>query len=331
MRKRTFGMVWAMAAAALLISGSCRVASAAEQYPTRPINVLVGFSAGGVVDISSRALTQAAEKSLGQPFIFSYNGGGGGTVALGITAKQKPDGYNLVAATATGLVRIPQYRPVPYKLGDIVPVMSYCVTQSGIAVRSDSPFKTLKDLVEYARKNPGKVTYSTLGAGSPMHLAMVLIAKKEHIEWTHVPFPGSMPSVTALLGGQVTATSSSTEWAPFVKAGKLRLLAIQGEKRLKMFPDVPTMRELGYDFINDTIFLIGAPKGTPDEIIKKLDNALHNAMTDPTFIASLARIEHEPMYRGSEETQKYLKEAWVRYGEMIKDINMIPAGAPPKK
>lgn len=310
--------------------GLSGLSAAADQYPTKPINVLVAFSAGGVVDISSRALTHAAEKYLGQPFIFSYNGGGGGTVAIGIVAKEKPDGYNLVAGTATGLVRIPQFRPVPYKLGDIVPVMSYCVTQSGIAVRSDSPYKTLKDLVQYARKNPGKVTYSTTGVGSPMHLAMVFIAKKEHISWTHVPYPGSMPSVTALLGGQVTATSASTEWAPFVKAGKLRLLAIQGEKRMKMFPNVPTMRELGYDFINDTIFLIGAPKGTPDEIVKKLDDALHKSMSDPTFIDSLARIEHEPFYRGSQETQKYLQEAWVRYGEMIKDIEM-PAESPRKK
>ena len=135
-------------------------------------------------------------------------------MAIGIVAKEKPDGYNLLFCTATGLVRIPQYRPVPYKLGDITPVMSYCATQSGIAVRSDSPFKTLKDLIEYARKNPGKVTYSTLGVGSPMHLAMELIAKKEHFTWTHVPYSGSMPSVTALLGGHVTATCSARSGRP---------------------------------------------------------------------------------------------------------------------
>jgi tripartite-type tricarboxylate transporter receptor subunit TctC len=209
--------------------------------------------------------------------------------------------------------------------------MSYAVTQSGIAVRADSPFKTFKDLVEYARKNPGKVTYSTTGVGTPMHLAMEFVGKKEHVAWTHVPYPGSMPAVTACLGGQVTAVSAATEWAPFVKAGKLRLLATHGEARMKAFPSVPTMRELGYDFINDTIFLIGAPKGTPNAIVAKLEDALHKSMSDPAFIDVLAKIYHEPAYRGSAETKKYLKEAWVRYGEMIKDIKMMPDEPAPKK
>ena len=100
---------------------------------------------------------------------------------------------------------------------------------------------------------------------------------------------------------------------------------------MKAFPNVPTMRELGYDFINDTIYLIAAPKGTPEPIVKKLDDALHKAMDDPRFLDVLAKIDHEPTYRGSEETQKYLKEAWVRYGEMIKDIRMMPEGPAPKK
>lgn len=138
------------------------ISYAQQAYPARPVNILVSFAPGGVMDISTRAIAAKAEKFLGQPFVISNNGGGGGAVAAAIVSTEKPDGYNLLACTSTTLVRIPQYRTVPYSLSDFVPIMQHASTESGIAVKADSPFKTLKDLVEYARKNPRKVTYSTL-------------------------------------------------------------------------------------------------------------------------------------------------------------------------
>src|SRR5512135_3535768 len=299
-------------------------------YPTKPVNILISFSPGGVVDISTRALTAKAEKSLGQPFVLSNNGGGGGAVAAAIVSTQKPDGYNLLSCTSTTLIRIPQYRTVPYSLDDFVPIMQHASTESGLAVRADSPFKTLKDLVDYARKNPGKVTYSTLGIGSPMHLSMEFIAKQEGITWTHVPYPGSMPSVTALLGGHVTATSASTEWKPFVLDGTLRLLATHGLKRMQTFPNVPTMKELGYDFYNDTTFVIMAPKGTPMPIVKKLEDAFHKAFNDPDYHAVLARIDHVPAFRDSEDTMKFLKHAYEVNGKWIAELR-IPKESDQKK
>ena len=295
---------------------------AQQAYPARPVNILVSFAPGGVMDISTRAIAARAEKFLGQPFVISNNGGGGGAVAAAIVSTEKADGYNLLACTSTTLVRIPQYRTVPYSLNDFVPIMQHASTESGIAVRADSPFKTLKDLVEYARKNPRKVTYSTLGIGSPMHLAMEYIAKQEGIVWTHVPYQGSMPSVTALLGGHVTATSSSTEWKPFVQEGKLRLLATQGLRRMKDFPNVPTMKELGYDFYNDTTFLVVAPKGTPLEIVKKLEDAFHKAFNDPEYAAILAKIDHVPAFRNSEDTRKFLEVAYERNGKWIAELKI---------
>jgi tripartite-type tricarboxylate transporter receptor subunit TctC len=301
-----------------------------QEYPTRPINILISFAPGGVMDISTRAIAARAEKFLGQPFVISNNGGGGGAVAAAIVSTEKPDGYNLLACTSTTLVRIPQYRTVPYSLNDFVPIMQHATTESGIAVRADSPFKTLKDLVEYARKNPRKVTYSTLGIGSPMHLAMEYIAKQEGVVWIHVPYQGSMPSVTALLGGHVTATSSSTEWKPFVQEGKLRLLATQGLKRMKDFPNVPTMKELGYDFYNDTTFLVVAPKGTPLEIVKKLEDAFHKAFNDPEYAAILAKIDHVPAFRNSEDTRKFLEAAYEINGKWIAELK-IPKETGQKK
>jgi len=294
----------------------------AQSYPTKSINILVGFAPGGTMDVSTRVLASKAEKFLGQPFLISNNGGGGGSVALGIVAKERPDGYYLAGCTSTGLIRIPQFRPVPYKLEDFVSIMHFGAPQTGVVVKADSPCKTFKDLVEYAKKNPGKVTYSSTGVGSPMHLAMEYVAKQEGIQWTHVPYPGSTPALTALMGGHVTAQSGSTEWIPQIRAGEVRLLATHGEKRMKIFPDVPTFRELGYDFINETVFMMAAPKGTPSPIVKKLEEAFHKAMDDPEFIQVMERMEIEITYRNSEDTKKYLEEAYARLGKMIIELKI---------
>jgi tripartite-type tricarboxylate transporter receptor subunit TctC len=200
--------------------------------------------------------------------------------------------------------------------------MHFGAPQTGLVVKADSHWKTLKKLVEYAKKNPGKVSYSSTGIGSPMHLAMEYVAKQEGIQWTHVSYPGSTPALTALMGGHVTAQSGSTEWIPQVRAGEVRLLATHGEKRMKIFPDVPTFRELGYDFINETVFMAAAPKGTPSPIVKKLEEAFHKAMDDPEFIQAMERMEIEITYRNSEDTKKYLEEAYTRLGKMIMELKI---------
>lgn len=296
--------------------------SFAQAYPTKPINLIVTFPPGGTLDTSTRILASKAEKFLGQPVIVSNVGGGAGSVALGQVAKKRPDGYDLTSCTSTGLIRIPQLRAVPYSLEDFIPVMHFTAVQSGLVVKSDSPFKTLKDLVEYARKNPGKVTYATSGAGSPMHMAMEYIADKEGIQWTHVPQTGGAPGLTAVLGGHVTSMSDSTEWLPHVKEGTLRLLATHGERRMKRFPNVPTLRDLGYDFINETVFMVAAPRGTPALIVKKLDESFHKGMDDPAFIQTIANLEFDVAYRNAEDTKKYLEDAYLRFAQMIKKLNI---------
>jgi tripartite-type tricarboxylate transporter receptor subunit TctC len=200
--------------------------------------------------------------------------------------------------------------------------MHFGAPPSGLVVRADSPWKTLKEFVEYAKKNPGKVTYSSMGIGSPMHLAMEFIAKQEGIEWTHVPYPGSGPAFIALLGGHVTAQSGSSESFPHVREGTIRLLATHHEKRWKSFPDVPTFRELGYDFINESVFMFAAPKGTPPPVVKKLDEAFRKGMEDPEFIKTMEKLEIEISYRNSEDLKKYLEEAYVRLGKMIRELKL---------
>ena len=263
------------------------VGSFAQDYPTKPVNLIVTFAPGGTLDVAGRILATKAEKFLGQPVIVSNVGGGGGSVALAQVATKKPDGYDITCCTSTGLIRIPQLRAVPYGPDDFIPVMHFASVESGVVVKSDSPFKTFKDLVEFARKNPGKVTYATSGAGSPMHMAMEFVAMKE---------------------------------------GSLRLLVTHGEKRMKNFPDVPTLRDLGYDFINEAVFMIAAPKGTPAPIINKLDESFHKAMDDPKFIETISTIAFAVSYRNSADTKKFLDDAYIRFGEMIKKLGIKKEG-----
>lgn len=180
----------------------------------------------------------------------------------------------------------------------------------------------MKEFADFAKKNPGKVTYATTGIGTPMHLAMEYVAKQEGIQWTHVPYPGNGPALTALLGGHVTADSEGPECIPHIRTGTIRLLATHGEKRMKIFPNVPTFRELGYDFINETVFMVAAPRGTPPANVSKLDEAFHKGMEDPEFIQLMENLEMEITYRNSVDTKKYLEDADARLAKMIVDLKM---------
>lgn len=255
----------------------------AQEFPTKPMNVVVTYNPGGAIDTSSRLILEAARASLGQPFIVTANVSGGGSVAAGVIAREKPDGYHLICTSGSVMVRVPLFRTVSCKLDDFVPIMQYGLPADGIVVRSDSPFKTLNDLVQYARENPGKVTYATFGTGDAFHMGMEFIAKQEGIQWKHVP--SVMGDATLLLlGNNVTAIAHGATFIPHVRAGSLRLLATLGEKRTKAFPDAPTLKELGYDYVNDTVLFFAAPKATPTPIVKKLDGALRKALDDPKFV-----------------------------------------------
>lgn len=311
--------LWLMIITGIFFLTAIGVPSFADEFPTKPINVLVALPAAGSVSLSFRFLAAQAEKTLGQPFSQSYENGGGGSVACGIVAKQAPDGYHLLACSSTSLIRLPQFRPVPYNFENFVPILSWGQMQSVLYVHADSPWKTFREFIDYAKKNPGKVTYQIMGYGQPMHLAMLYIAKQDGIEWTAIP--ASENPTLQLLGGHVTASSSGTAYAGLAEAGKLRILAAHSPERLKRFPDVPTLRELGYDFVNESVMMLVAPKGTPEPIIKKLNNALHAAMDDPEFIKYMDTVA-TIVYRDGKSTKEYLDDAYVRLGKQIKELKV---------
>ncbi len=202
------------------------------EYPDRSITVLVGFVPGGSMDLSARALAKSAEKILGQPVLIENKPGGTGTVALAALLSQKPDGYTLCATPSSVLIRVSQQQKVPFKpFTSFKTVIGFTEPQLGLVVKSDAPWKTLKDLTAYAAKNPGKLKYATTGVGSTTHAAVEEISpRKDNLQLIHVPYKGSMEALTALLGGHVEFAALTSELVPAVKSGQARLLAVISEK-----------------------------------------------------------------------------------------------------
>jgi tripartite-type tricarboxylate transporter receptor subunit TctC len=309
---------WVLLSAAMLVAAP----SWAGDFPTRPIEFIVIFAAGGSTDLASRAIGDVAARELGQPVVVLNKTGGGGTVGTAALAKAKPDGHT-VGSLSTGAMEFkPHMEDLNYDpLKDIVPVMQYGEYPQGIAVKSDAPFKTLKDLIEYARANPGKVTYGTTGAGGAQHIGMERLGKETGIQWAHVPFKGGTPAVTALLGGHITATTVA-EFVPQVKAGNMRLLATFNSKRLASFPDAPTTLELGYKVYMANYLGIGVPAGTPKPIVEKLAKSFKNAMDDPSFKKVMENFSIEISYRSGEELAKVIKEGYDIQGKVLKELGL---------
>jgi tripartite-type tricarboxylate transporter receptor subunit TctC len=300
--------------------------SFAQEFPTKPINILVSAAPGGAMDTCIRVIGKKIERALGQPVVISNNGGAAGSVALTITANENPDGYHISCTSNYTLVWAPNFRKVNYKLEDFVPICLYGTAPIGLVVRTDSPWKTLKEFVEYAKKNPGKITYSTTGVGTAQHITMEYIAKQEGgIQWTNVPFTGGNV-ILPVLGGHVSACVTSSAIIPHVKEGTLRLLATTGEKRWSIFPDVPTIRELGYDFNSDLLTVMVSPKGTALSIVRKLDDAFAKTMDDPEFSQVVERLALQKDYRNHEEAKTFLEKSNVVVSRIISEVKIQEPG-----
>jgi tripartite-type tricarboxylate transporter receptor subunit TctC len=303
--------------------------AAMAEYPEKSITMYCCFSPGGTVDTSIRALASGMEQILGQRIVHVTKDGGSGTVGLAVLAGEKPDGYTIAAGTSTGIMRIPLTRKMTYKpLTSFTNIYAYSAAASGLMVRLDSPFKTFKDLVEYARKNPGKVTYSTTGAGSPMHLIMEVIAMKENIKWIHVPFKGTAPAETAAMGGHVDAVSAGDMHNAL--NGQMRPLLMQTKDRYDRLPDVPTTIELGYNYYNDTLFSVFGPAGMDPAVVKKLEDTLDKAQEMPAWKQWLEQFGCVSLKMRSAEYTKFLEEAWDREIGIQKTLGLItdPATQP---
>ena len=293
----------------------------AADFPTKPINILIGYAAGGSTDLTTRALASEAAKLLKQPIICNNQVGASGTLVLGRVKGDKSDGYTLYNAPTANFCRIPHLQPVPYDpLKDFTFIMQYGLYQYGIVVRADSPWKTLEELLDYAKKNPSKIKYATSGLGSGQHLVMEYLGKKMGIKWDHVPFAGGTQAVAALLGGHVQVLSQTPEWKEHVLAGKLRLLVVCTDQRMKAFPDMPTLIEKGIKFSVHSGLAFMGPAGMPADVVTKLQNALAEAMKSKVFLEAMDKFDLPPAFLGSEALTKLIHRDYLETGELIRSL-----------
>lgn len=315
MKKTIFGALLGC----LLLSGP----ALGQDYPTKPINLLVGYPAGGSTDLSVRALAAEAAKILKQPIVVSNVAGAAGTLVLGRVKAEKADGYTIFNAPTANFCRIPHLQAVPYDpLKDFTFIMQYGLYQYGLVVRADSPWKTLEEFIDYAKKNPHKVNYGTSGLGTGQHLAMEYLGKKENIQWNHVPFPGGAQVVAALLGGHVQAVSQTTEWKEHVNAGTLRLLVVWTDQRLKAFPNVPTLREKGYPFAVHSALSLMGPAGMPKQAVEKLQNAFAKAMESKPFLDVMDKFDMPPAYLDADGLTKLVHKDYAETGDLVKSLGI---------
>ena len=291
-------------------------------FPDRPINLIVIFAPGGVIDLQARAIAKAAEKHLGQSIVVQNKEGGGGSVGLGFVSMARQDGYTIGTSIVSALTVAPQMRDVPYRLEDFVPILGYSTATLGICVRSDATWNTYEEIIEYAKKNPGAISYGTAGTGTANHLAMEWLAKKHGIKWTHIPFKGGIPAITALLGGHVQAVHASSEVFPYVESGKLRLLLVTTGSRLEKFPNIPDIREKesGY-YVKATHGLV-APKGVPKPVLQKLEAAFKKATEDEGFVQVCKNMGLPAFFISGEECSKIYKETFDEYTVLLKELGL---------
>jgi tripartite-type tricarboxylate transporter receptor subunit TctC len=291
------------------------------KYPSKPITFVVGYLAGGSVDISARALCTAASKILGQPIIIENKPGGSNVVAMTYLKNQPADGYTLGAQTVPSLMR--QYMAkVPFdSANDFTPISQYVTHNFGIAVNADSPWKTLKEFIDYAKANPGKIKYGTPGPGSIGYLAMAKLTIDEKIKWIHVPFEGGIAAQSALLGKHVDAHAGNTEWKPYVEAGQNRLLATFGKERFNKFPKVPTLKEMGYNVLPTINVSVAGPKGLPANVVQTLDAAFKKATEDPEFIKACDNTDQTVAYLGPVELKRYIDDLHKVWGPVFAQLN----------
>ncbi|MBA2673279.1 tripartite tricarboxylate transporter substrate binding protein [Ramlibacter sp.] len=309
-------------AAAASVAAGTLGASHAQAFPSKPIKLVIAFPAGGPTDITMRQLADNAGKILGQPVVVENKPGAAGSLPAQQLQSSAPDGYTL-AQIPLGVFRLPYTTKISWDpIKDIAYVLNVTGYAFGIVVPTESPLTTWTHFVGWAKANPGKLTYGSTGTLTSPHLTTELIAQQLGIQLQHVPYKGSADLMQAILGGHIMAAADSTGFAPQVQAGKLRVLNTWGDKRLAKFPDVPTLKELGLNIVQNSPFGIGAPRGTPPAVVKRLHDAFKTAMEQPSYVQSLDRYDMVPIYMSSTQYTKFAQDTFAKEKALIEKLGL---------
>ena len=314
-----------LAAAALL---ACAPAMAQSDYPTKTVTMVVPFPPGGVADITARPLAEAMGRILKQTVVVENKAGAGGGVGMQYVARARPDGYTVLLALSSISI-IPEAdkvlgRDPMFQLNQLVPIARFTADPTVLAVRADSPWKSVKDMLEAAKKAPGAIPYGSSGNYGTMHVPMEMLDSAAGVKMLHVPFTGAGPAVVALLGGQVDALSTGPSTIMgHLKGGKVRVLASWGESRHPALPDVPTLKELGYDAQFSQWTGLFVPAGTPEPVIARLREAAKAAVNDDTFKAALARVETPIQYLDQPQFRTFWDNDAHKLADVVKKIGKV--------
>jgi tripartite-type tricarboxylate transporter receptor subunit TctC len=320
MKMKRIGLIALISILSMVWAG----AAAAADYPTKRLTYNICFNPGGESDITARFQEQPLKKAFGQDIVINYKIGGGGALCWADLVQSPPDGYTIAGHNLPHIVLQPmEMGNAGYQTLEIKNIYMFESTPNVLAVRIDSPYKTLKDFVDFVKNNPpGVVTIGGSGTSSANDLGTAMLNKAAGIKLTYIPFGGTGSAVPALLGGHVTALMTYTPVAIQYKT-KFRTLAIAADKRMEILPDVPTFRELGYDIVEGAYRGVAAPPGTPDGVIKYLANAFDKVMKDPEVQKKMDQNGFKTEYMGPEESLALVKKKMVEYEAIMKELGRL--------
>ena len=310
---------WAAFAAAALMGAGVALA---QTYPTRAVTLICPWPPGGSTDTHLRKFAEVASKYVGQNIIIENKPGGGGMLGPGVMAKtQKPDGYTL-SQLPVGAFRIPHMQKVDWDpLKDFTYIIGLTGYTFGVVVNSDSQFKVLKDVIDYAKSNPGTFSYGSTGTGTSPHLLMEELGNRTGVQFLHVPFKGNADSTQALLGRHIMAQSDATGWSRHVEAGTWRLLVTFGEQRTKW--NAPTAKELGINVVSYSPYGIVAPKGMDPKLTRQLHDAFKKTLDDPEHLKILQQFDQVYWYKSSEDYAKWAATTFTEERATIEKLGLL--------
>jgi len=323
MNKRIFSISkkWLLSALAVLCFGITFVAKA-QTLPNKPIRIVIGFPAGGPLDLHARLLADKLQAVLGQPVLIDYKAGAGGTVGAQDVMKSAPDGHTIMLANTGVLVINPAlYGRLPYgTLKDFVPIARTAMQPLALLVNPQLPVRNLKEFTDYVASRPGQINYGSAGNGGISHLVPEMFKSASGLYMVHIPYRGSAPAFTDLMGGQVQFMAESIpQAANYHKQGKVRALAVTSRERSPALPDVPTVQESGFkNFVVVGFYGFMAPMGTSKEVVEVLSNAFKTVLSQPDINKRMIDQGADPAFLGSEDFKRFLADELPRWAEVVK-------------
>ena len=317
----------ALVGASALPFAAAGAARAQAKFPDRPIRLIIPWAAGGPADAGFRILAQSVSKKLGQQVIVDNKAGASGIMGAMALQEAKPDGYTISQMHMSVLRQPLLNKQLTYNpINDLTYILQITGFVMGVVVRADAPWKTLPELLAYAKANPGKLNWGTLGIGSTQHLAMERVGIAQGgLSWTHAPYRGTADTLRALLGGEIDFASESSGWAPMVEAGQLRLLAVFTAQRAKRFPNVPTVKELGIDVVIDSPGGLIGPKGMDPAVVAVLADAFRAAAQEPEHLKFLENMDQPLILLDGPAYKAAMAKTYEEEKELLRRLNLLPA------